>query len=165
MDAGLLVVFVTRINRNLRARDARLADLRQHAAEEDHIVRMGLLASGAAHELGTPLSTLSVILGDWHHEPAFQSNPQLLEEIEDMQAEVKRCKTIVTGILLSAGEARGESPHVTTVGDFLDELTEDWRKTRAVDCLHYDNRLDDDPAIVSDRSEAHTSELQSLMRT
>src|SRR3546814_16895625 len=101
------------------------------AAEEDHIVRMGLLASGAAHELGTPLSTLSVILGDWHHEPAFQSNPQLLEEIEDMQAEVKRCKTIVTGILLSAGEARGESPHVTTVGDFLDELTEDWRKTRA----------------------------------
>src|SRR3546814_19858619 len=58
--------------------------------------------------------------------------------------------TIVTGILLSAGEARGESPHVTTVGDFLDELTEDWRKTRAVDCLHYDNRLDDDPAIVSD---------------
>src|SRR3546814_20566344 len=60
------------------------------AAEEDHIVRMGLLASGAAHELGTPLSTLSVILGDWHHEPAFQSNPQLLEEIEDMQAEVKR---------------------------------------------------------------------------
>src|SRR3546814_13953825 len=88
---------------------------------------MGLRASGAAHELGTPLSTLSVILGDWHHEPAFQSNPQLLEEIEDMQAEVKRCKTIVTGILLSAGEARGESPHVTTVGDFLDELTEDWR--------------------------------------
>src|SRR3546814_10256137 len=38
-----------------------------------------------------------------------------------------------TLIALSAGEARGESPHVTTVGDFLDELTEDWRKTRAVD--------------------------------
>src|SRR3546814_2408720 len=49
--AVLLVVFVTRINANLRARDARLAALRQQAAEEDHIVRMGLLASGAAHEL------------------------------------------------------------------------------------------------------------------
>src|SRR3546814_15437676 len=58
--------------------------------------------------------------------------------------------TIVTGILLSAGEARGESPHVTTVGAFLDELTEDWRKTRAVDCLHYDNSSDDDPTIVPD---------------
>ena len=62
LNAALLVVFVTRIGRNLRERDTRLANLRQQAAEEDHIVRMGLLASGAAHELGTPLSTLSIIL-------------------------------------------------------------------------------------------------------
>ncbi|NGY04215.1 ATP-binding protein [Solimonas terrae] len=150
MDAALLVVFVTRINRNLRARDARLADLRQRAAEEDHIVRMGLLASGAAHELGTPLSTLSVILGDWHHVPAFQADPELLQEIEDMQAEVKRCKTIVTGILLSAGEARGESPTVSTVAGFFDELVEDWRGTRPVRGFEYRNALEDDPAIVSD---------------
>jgi two-component system sensor histidine kinase RegB len=54
LDAALLAIFIARINRNLRARDARLADLRQRAAEEEHIVRMGLLASGAAHELGTP---------------------------------------------------------------------------------------------------------------
>ena len=53
--AVLLVAFVTRISRNLRDRDAALAASRQRAAEEDHIVRMGLLASGAAHELGTPL--------------------------------------------------------------------------------------------------------------
>ncbi|TGT92716.1 sensor histidine kinase, partial [bacterium M00.F.Ca.ET.155.01.1.1] len=50
LAAGLIVIFMTRINRNLRERDAYLADLRQRSAEEDHIVRMGLLASGAAHE-------------------------------------------------------------------------------------------------------------------
>jgi two-component system sensor histidine kinase RegB len=33
----------------------------------------------------------------------------LLEEIAEMAAQLKRCKTIVSGILLSAGEARGES--------------------------------------------------------
>ena len=30
-----------------------------------------LLASGAAHELGTPLASLSVALGDWRQEPAI----------------------------------------------------------------------------------------------
>ena len=55
MVAALLVLFITRISRNLRARDAYVAELRQHAVEEDGIVRMGLFASGAAHELGTPL--------------------------------------------------------------------------------------------------------------
>src|SRR5690606_16769187 len=49
--AVLLEVFTIRIGRIIRARDARLAAMRQRAAEEEHIVRMGLLASGAAHEL------------------------------------------------------------------------------------------------------------------
>ena len=49
--AVLLVAFVGRINRNLRAQDARLASIQRRAVEEEHIVRIGMLASGAAHEL------------------------------------------------------------------------------------------------------------------
>src|SRR6185369_3477403 len=98
--------FISRINANLRRRDARLAALRQRAAEEDHIVRMGLLASGAAHELGTPLSSLSVLIGDWKSMPRFADDTDMQEDLEDMEAAIKRCKTIVSGILMSAGEAR-----------------------------------------------------------
>ncbi|OZI61928.1 ATP-binding protein [Bordetella genomosp. 11] len=151
LNASLLVVFITRINGNLRARDAHLADLRQRAAEEEHIVRMGLLASGAAHELGTPLATMAVILGDWRHMRPFKGDPQLLQEIGDMQAAVARCKSIVGGILLSAGEARGEAPAETTVHTFLDDLVADWRATRGFDeQLRYDNAFGADLRIVSD---------------
>ncbi len=150
LNAALLVIFITRINRNLRARDARLAYLRERAAEEEHIVRMGLLASGAAHELGTPLSTLSVILGDWRRMPGFAADPERLQEIDEMQAQVTRCKGIVSGILLSAGEARGESPVETTVRTFLDDLVEEWRSTRPVVDLTYENRFGADLSIISD---------------
>ena len=48
---------------------------------------MGLLASGAAHELGTPLATLSVILGDWRaHAAISPPSPSCCEEIDEMQA-------------------------------------------------------------------------------
>ena len=150
LNAALLVIFITRINRNLRARDARLADLREQAAEEEHIVRMGLLASGAAHELGTPLSTVSVILGDWRRMPSIAADPQLLEEIDEMQAQVQRCKTIVSGILLSAGEARGDSPVATTIRTFLDDVVKEWRETRPVTRFTYENRFGADVSIVSD---------------
>ena len=150
LNAALLVVFMTRISRNLRARDARLAYLRERAAEEEHIVRMGLLASGAAHELGTPLSTLSVILGDWRHMPGFAADPERLQEIDEMQAQLTRCKNIVSGILLSAGEARGESPVETTVRTFLDDLVTEWRSTRPVVELSYENRFGADLGIISD---------------
>jgi two-component system sensor histidine kinase RegB len=150
LDAVLLVIFISRINANLRQRDARLAALRQRAAEEDHIVRMGLLASGAAHELGTPLATLDVILGDWRRMPKVAEDPELAQEVEEMRAEVARCKTIVTGVLVSAGEARGEEAGVSSLKAYLRDVFEDWRARRRPEVAVYDDRLDADPVIVAD---------------
>lgn len=148
--ATLLVLFMTRISGNLSARDAHLADLRQQAAEEDHIVRMGLLASGAAHELGTPLASLAVILNDWKRMPVLATDPDLLAEIGEMQAEVQRCKAIVTGILLSAGEARGEAPEVVPLHNFLDGIVDEWRALHGGVEFDYTARVGDNPLIVSD---------------
>ncbi len=150
LDAALLVVFVTRINGNLRERDIRLAALRQQNIEEEHIVRMGLLASGAAHELGTPLATLSVILGDWRRMPALTGDPELMSEIAAMEAEVRRCKSILTGIIVSAGGTRSESAAITTLHAFLDELVEDWRAARHTATLEFVDALEEDVTIVSD---------------
>lgn len=150
LDAALLVVFISRITRNMRTTAARLAALHQRAAEEEHIIRMGLLASGAAHELGTPLATLAVILGDWKHMPEFKGNPVLLEEIAEMQTQLKRCKSIVSGILLSAGETRGESSAATTINTFLDEVVAEWRIGRPVVAFEFENRIDPDLPVVSD---------------
>ncbi|MDI1297083.1 MAG: ATP-binding protein [bacterium] len=150
MIAVLLVLFMTRVNRNLQAREAYLAQLRQQAAEEEHIVRMGLLASGAAHELGTPLASLAVVLGDWRHMPEITDHPALVEEVVEMQAAVKRCKTILTGILLSSGEARGEAPQVTNVRDFIDDMAQGWRAANPGMPLRCDFGPHDYPRIVAD---------------
>lgn len=148
--AVLLVAFVTRIARNLRERDAALAAIRQRAAEEDHIVRMGLLASGAAHELGTPLATLSVLVNDFRAMPELKAVADLDADLVDMEAAVRRCKTIVSGILMSAGEARGESPERTTMRAFLQDIADEWREARGLATLHYRDRFGADLAIVSD---------------
>ncbi len=150
LDALLLVTFVGRINANLRQHDARLAELRQRAAEETHIVRMGLLASGAAHELGTPLATLDVILGDWRRMPLFNANPELAQELEDMRDEVRRCKSIVTGVLQSAGEARSGEVRASTLRAFMDEVIGEWRSTRGDHALMYETDLLDATPIVAE---------------
>lgn len=148
--AVLLVAFVTRISRNLRERDGALAAARQRAAEEDHIVRMGLLASGAAHELGTPLSTLSVLIGDWKNAPAIARNAELQEDLADMDGAVQRCKAIVGGILMSAGEARGEAPQLTTMRAFLTAIVEASRAGRMPGTVEFNDLFGPDVAIVSD---------------
>ncbi len=149
MIAVLLVLFMTRINRNLQDRESYMAQMRQQAAEEEHIVRMGLLASGAAHELGTPLAQLAVVLGDWRHMPEITRHPVLIEEVEEMQAAVTRCKAILSGILLSAGEARGEAPQATDIRAFIDGIAHDWRSANPAMPLRCDFGPHDYPRIVA----------------
>lgn len=150
LNAGLLVFFLTRISGNLKVRDVQLADARQRSTEEEHIVKMGLLASGAAHELGTPLATMSVILGDWRRMPEFSNNPDLIEDLSEMQRQLQRCKTTLSSILLSAGEARGESSVKTTINTFLKQLVEDFRTTRPVQTFIFENQIQQDVPVVFD---------------
>lgn len=147
LDAVLIAAFVTRITANLRERTERLAALNQRALEEDHIVRMGLFASGAAHELGTPLASISVILGDWRH---AATDPEQREDIDAMQKAIDRCKAIVTGILMTSGEARGEAPRATTVHTFIEDLANDWSDQRDFEGLVLRNEFGADVQIVLD---------------
>ena len=156
LNAALLVIFIGRINGNLREGDAQLAALRQRHAEEEHIVRMGLLASGAAHELGTPLATLAVILGDWRRLPEFKKNTALQEEIEEMQTQLQRCKSIVSGILMSAGEARGESSAKTSIAAFFNDLVAEWRAGRQTKTFEFENYAQDEVTVVFDSTVKQT---------
>lgn len=117
------------------------------------MVRVGLLASGAAHELGTPLAAVSVILGDWRHLPQVSGDPQMRQELGQMEAALARCKNILGDILRSAGEARGEAPAVTTLHQFFDDLTREWSAARAGSPLEFhagSGALGENESIVSD---------------
>lgn len=152
LTGTLLALFITRITHNLRSRDRHLADLRQQAVEEDGIVRMGLLASGAAHELGTPLASISVILSDWRRTPRLADDPELAAELADMQFEVERCKAIVTDVLYSAGEPRLEAMENVDAGDFLEEAVAAWRLTQPGVALDVRSDDLDGAALVADAS-------------
>ena len=153
MVAVLLVLFITRISRNLRARDAYVAELAHRAAEEDGIVRMGLFASGAAHELGTPLSSLSVLIADWQRNPVLIADAQIGEELGDAQSELQRCKQIVSNILHSAGQSRGEAMASVAAREMLEEVAAAWQALHPGAALTSDvDRLDGatvaaDPAL------------------
>lgn len=152
LAAALLVRMISQIRDTLRERDTALADLRCQRAEEDHLIRIGLLASGAAHELGSPLATISVILGDWRCLPQIAADPGLGRDLAEAEAQVDRCKRIITGILASSGAARGEGAASTKAGDFFDAAVSEWRAHQPGAILDYTNRLPPDLVFIADLS-------------
>ncbi len=146
----LTIVFLTRIVDNMRRRDSRISNMRQRASEEEHIVRLGLLATGAAHELGTPMATMSVILGDWQHMPALMQDPDLREDLQEMQRQLLRCKSIVSGVLLSAGETRAEGTESTTFVSFVEGVVSHWQSHNSLQHFALRNEGAADFAMLSD---------------
>lgn len=145
--AILLLIFVTKIIKNLREGDEKINLLKRQSLEKEQVMRMGLLATGAAHELGTPLSTISVILGDWKK---MNLKKDLSEDVKVIETQLARCKKILSEILSSSGKERLEQATIATVKEVFDDLIKEWTKSRKPENLIYNFEGKSDKKILLD---------------
>jgi two-component system sensor histidine kinase RegB len=90
--SGLLITyFVHSIALSLAVQREELMQLREEQIQDRHLASLGSLAAGAAHELGTPLGTIGVLVGELEH----MDEAERAAALESIKAEVKRCKGIV----------------------------------------------------------------------
>ncbi|SOC12776.1 two-component system sensor histidine kinase RegB [Rhodobacter sp. JA431] len=108
LTSTLMVWFVLRLRLSMAARERAIEELRRAKAEADQLVGLGLLASGMAHELGTPLTTLAVTLDDWA-EIGPPEGDALAPELDRMITQLRRCRAIVSRTLQAAGRERLEA--------------------------------------------------------
>ena len=128
LSAGLVVFFVVRMSRSLRERDEALARAREKALHDEHLVALGTLATGAAHELGTPLATMAVLANELKHE--YENDPEIIEKVEIIRQQLDRCKAIISDISASAGQARAEGGGQFAIDEYLQEVCAQWQAMR-----------------------------------
>jgi len=128
LSAGLIAFFVTRMAQEIRSRDAELARQKETMLRNERVVALGALAAGAAHELGTPLSTMAVILGDMTKD--YMDKPDLARDLSTLRRQVDTCKQTITHMVAAAGQARAEGGRAQPVDQFVRETLERWRLLR-----------------------------------
>jgi two-component system sensor histidine kinase RegB len=92
MVGVLITVFVHRTALALARERDELARLRQTTLEDRHLTALGALAAGAAHELGTPLGTIKLLVDELPHLRGDESDAAL----ETISGQLARCKLIVS---------------------------------------------------------------------
>ena len=128
VSAFLIAYFVVRMAQAVQERDRQIAAAREETLRNERIVALGTLAAGAAHELGTPLSTLAVVTRELERDHG--SDPALVEDLRLLRAQVDTCKEILSNLLASAGQGRGEDARGVALGDYFDGLLDKWRLLR-----------------------------------
>ncbi len=128
VSAGVIAFFVERMGRSLREYDRLIAETREKMLESERMLALGTLATAAAHELGTPLSTMAVVTGELAQE--CRGNPALEEPLVVLRTQIDRCKHILTSITASAGRQRAEGGGAWALDEFLGQVFNRWCDTR-----------------------------------
>ena len=153
MSAGFVAVIIVCMAHSLRQRDRKLAKARELALQNERLVALGTLATGAAHELGTPLGTMAILTAELEKDYTDSGHPELHRKLGILQEQIRRCKESLSVISASAGADRAESGHRMPVGKYLHEVIAEWQSQRQTATLQ--SEIDDTgPAsdIIAERT-------------
>ena len=100
---GFIGVYAWQITEESRQITEALAATELVLAREQHLSQLDGLAAAAAHELGTPLSTISVVVKEL--ELALEANSPHIDDVRLLREQSQRCRDILSKLTeLSAGE-------------------------------------------------------------
>lgn len=152
-SAGLVAHFVTNMASTLRERDRVLATAREQALRDERLVALGTLAAGAAHELGTPLNTITIVTDELKQDYPPQKNAELNEQLTLISEQIDRCKEALSVISASAGELRADAGEALAVDRYLQQLLKQWQTERPGVNLQQDfSGQQPAPQLVADRA-------------
>ncbi|MEY4718059.1 MAG: hypothetical protein RL563_677 [Pseudomonadota bacterium] len=157
-SAGLVAFFVVALAKTLKERERSLSEARESALRDEKVVSLGTLAASAAHDMGTPLGTIAILAHEMVEDLPEHRFPELNQKLQIMQKQVERCKQALSVMSASAGEMRAESGKVMLVGEYIDEVLNQWRahKPSTKLKLYLSPTIEMQAKIIAERTLTHS---------
>jgi len=149
ISAVVVAYFVVQMAQAVRSKDAMLVRVREEILRNERIVALGTQAAGAAHELGTPLSTMAVVIGELQHDVVGQ--PEWLEGLSILNEQVRGCKRILDKMLVNVQHNGTDSLQAADI--LVEEVLDEWQLLRPTAQFKYhSNDTQPVPLISVDRT-------------
>lgn len=117
LGVGFIGIYASRVAEEARQLSEALAATELVLAREQHLTQLDGLAAAAAHELGTPLATITLVvremLGLVGRAGATIDVAQIADDIRLLDQETQRCRTILSKLTSLGTEAAGPLGEMT----------------------------------------------------
>lgn len=158
-SAGLVAFFVVELSKSLKERERSLADARENALRNERVVSLGTLAASAAHDMGTPLGTMAILVHEIELEYPEHRFSDLQSKMKIINQQIGRCKEALSVLSASAGEMRAESGKRMSIIEYIDEVLNQWRTVNTGSKLNLfisPTSIEVNAEIIADRTLTHS---------
>ena len=128
LSAAFITFFVSKMSQAVREQDQLRAARREDSMRDQQLLAVATQAAGAAHELSTPLSTMSVLLTELRH--AHRDETELQDDLALLQEQVKLCKGTLQQLVRAAEADRRQTIEEQSVADWLEGSLNRWHLMR-----------------------------------
>ena len=126
--SATIAYFVTDIAQTLRRRERELAAARERELRDDHLLGVGIVAAGAAHELGTPLSTMAVLIREMSERTCLKEDPDARDDLALLRGQIDRCKRVLSVLSGAAYEEEQETGTSMALPEYLKRVVCQWKR-------------------------------------
>ncbi len=128
LSAAFMTFFVVKMADALRTQGRLQAERREHSLLDQQLLAVATQAAGAAHELSTPLSTMSVLLKELQCERA--DDAPLRDDLALLQAQVSQCKHSLQQLVRAAEADRKQTLQEQQAEEWVDSVLQRWHLMR-----------------------------------
>ena len=127
-SAGLITFFVVRMGGVLRRQEAREAARRENRLRHDQILAVASLAAGTAHRLGTPLSTMTILLEDLQEDADLGQRAR--DDLSLLRGQLGQCREILRELSDTAELSETGERQRAAVTRVVDTALQTWAARR-----------------------------------
>ena len=110
-----------------RKRKEALNKMEEVMAKEHEMLSLGGQAAAAAHSLGTPLSTIKIIVQELKHQ--LKNEKDIIQDIELLSSQVERCNEILKKLSLNPNEEDDFIDVSLSIREYLKEIITSFKET------------------------------------
>ncbi len=152
-SALIISVFVYVLAHSVRKYQLALSAAREKLLRNQHIVKVGMLAASAAHEMNTPLSSIRMLAAELAE---TAPDEQAAGDAREIARQVDFCQAKLVAL---QGQADDAAPR--PLADALDDLLATWLASRPEIELHKQIQLDGDALLPAELASVITNLLDN----
>jgi two-component system sensor histidine kinase RegB len=124
LSAGLITFFIVRMSSALREQERELNARNQDSLRDEQVLAVATLAAGTAHELGSPLTTMKVLVSEIEHENADNAN--LKKDLQTLKQQINLCSATLKQLTARADVSDLQQASEKVVKDYFQSVIERW---------------------------------------